>query len=136
MRDDLNAVFFNNVADLVNTYGLNKSQVATFLKISRPTVDAWIKREPRTIRNENRMNVTCLVAACNEHINIRYQNLLGQLLYRKHSSVTKELMGLADHDFQNAEKMNAIAIEINIRLAGLHRSNRLSSALAGQKPLI
>jgi hypothetical protein len=37
-------------------------------------------------------------------------------------------MGLADHDFQNAEKMNAIAIEINIRLAGLYRSNRLSSA--------
>ena len=126
----------NTLQSFIDIYGLEKSQTAKLLNVSRPTIDSWLDGKSNKIRSQNSKRLTEMFESFEAHTNANLKPLTGQLLRKKLDPTVRSLFHLATQE--NIEKADLMPLikSINFKLAGLEKSSRLSQSLSKKSPLV
>lgn len=128
-------LFFTKVRRFKEKFGLDRAQTATLLRVTRPTLNTWLKGTPDRLVSRKQENAETIINTFDLFIN-QNKEFLGVLLRWKMDKTVKGIMAaIATPEFA-PEKLRTSLERIDFRLEGMVRSNRLSESLKDKKPII
>ncbi len=129
-------IFCNNISKFMKEFDIGKSQIASLLQVSRPTIDSWLNGSTQKIRSDHRSRVPRVLFLFQEKIDHSLHHLTGGFLQRKLDPTVRALFEACDNKEYPLNRIGKQIESLNFKLSGIERSNNLTRALENKKPLI
>lgn len=123
------ADFAARLEALMRTYGLQKTQLASLLDVSRPTLNGWINQSVETIRQRNQDRLADLEKSLRQFVPAEDAAFLGPFLQRKLEEESAKLLTALSASQLDADLLQQAFAPIADALDGMRRSQQLDSLL-------
>jgi transcriptional regulator with XRE-family HTH domain len=118
---------------LLTSYGLTKTQLASVLSVSRPTLDGWLNQSVETIRQSNQERLDAIEQALLGFVPVRDAAYLGAYLQRKLENDSAKLLAALSAEVLDDQMLEQAFAPIAGALDGMRRSQELDKLLGENK---
>ncbi len=131
--NSVTADFAARLEALMSTYGVQKTQLASLLDVSRPTLNGWINQSVETIRQRNQDRLADLEQALGQFVPAEDAAFLGPFLQRKLEEESAKLLTALSASQLDTDLLRQAFAPIADALEGMRRSQQLDSLLGDNR---
>lgn len=130
------ARFVNTLNVLKSEFGLSKIQMAKLMQVSRQSIHSWLEGAFDSVKEVNQKRLNMIVVSLLEIIDEPLRPSMGALLSRRLDRNVSDFEVVISQESLSSDELQSVLRNFNFKLAGIAKSNELTSALSNKNPLI